>query len=473
MKNSLTLFFLNFLFIGLGQQAIIKGFAPKYIGQKIEILQIEDYLSSKEKTIFSGIVSNDSTFYAEIPIENTQKIIIRSKNNTGQMYVQKGAKYFIYFPEKNKFDEYRPLGNQVEIAFQDLSEEDVNFKILSFDRWMNTFLGEYFYKKNIEKLEFLKKLDSFKLNVFQYYHKDTNFFFQTYVRYSIANLDDIQYLGHRNRFEKYDFYLDQYPVSYSNDVYMKYFNTFYKNICTKMAMEFSNKVYLGILKSSPTLMVNALGEEYTLKNKRLRELCLLKLLSDEYFSGEYPQTNILSVLDSMKHYAIYDEHKIIAGNLIQKLTELVQGSNAPDFELVSIQTKQVYTKKDFLNKHVYMQFVDFQIKESEKELELLVPMYEKYKKDVEFITLYKNENKLSPKGKELLDKLPWPTIPISDEFRVVKNYKIFSYPTYVLLDSYGYVVDFPALKPTPNSKYETIDKSFFYIKKWNEEQENK
>ena len=30
----------------------------------------------------------------------------------------------------------------------------------------------------------------------------------------------------------------------------------------------------------------------------------------------------------------------------------------------------------------------------------------------------------------------------------------------------------PALKPTPNGKYETIDKSFFYIQKMNQEEKS-
>lgn len=474
MKTSLlSVFCLLISFVSIEQEDIttIKGFAPKYIGQKMEIFAIEDYLSMKEKLIATAQVKDDSTFTVNFFNSETRKIIVKSMNNVGYMYIQPKAQYSIYFPIKNKYDEFRPLGNNVEIAFQDLSENDINFKILAFDRWMNNFLGEYFYKKNLNKLEFVHKLDTFKLNVHQAYEKDTNYFFKTYVRFSIATLDDIQYLGARNRFEKYDFYLKNAPVAYANPAYMDYFNTFYKNIDAKIAMETNNKSYLGLLKSSPTVMINALGEEYTLKNVRLRELVLIKFLGDNYFTGEYPQTNIISVLDSLASGSIFKEHKVIAKNMKEQLTEIRPGSKSPDFEIIAQNQQKTLNLLAFQKKHLYIQFIDFSIKESEKELELLLPLYEKYKVDVEFLTIIKD----SPTNKtqeELLNKLKWPYTFVNRDDLLLKNFKVSSFPSYTLIDAYGYIVESPALKPTPNGKYETIDKSFFYIKKINDEERN-
>jgi hypothetical protein len=39
-----------------------------------------------------------------------------------------------------------------------------------------------------------------------------------------------------------------------------------------------------------------------------------------------------------------------------------------------------------------------------------------------------------------------------------------TYPSYVLVDETGFIVAAPALSPMPNGQYETIDKTFYYIK---------
>jgi thioredoxin-related protein len=44
-----------------------------------------------------------------------------------------------------------------------------------------------------------------------------------------------------------------------------------------------------------------------------------------------------------------------------------------------------------------------------------------------------------------------------------KNYKVDAFPTYVLIDPNGYIVQAPALGPMPNGQYQTIDQTFFFI----------
>lgn len=475
MKYFRLVLVLLFFTQGLHAEQITKitGFAPKYIGEKVEVYAIEDYFSMKEKLLATAVVQDDSLFRITIYNSKTQKIYIKSKNNKGFLYIQPDASYEIYFPLKNKYDEYRPLGNDVEISFINLPETDINFRILSFDKWRTDFLGMYFYKKNINGTEFVQKLDTFKLNVEKAYADDTSFYFKTYVRFSIAELDDIQFLGARNRFEKYDFYIKKYPVMYENDAYMTYIESFYKQILTRMPLETTNRVYLGVLKSSPTMVANAMAEEYTLKNVKILELIMIKTLSDSYFKSDFPQTNIISILDSISHHSLFKENGLIAANLIEKLTEILPGSKAPGFVLSAYQSEDKTTLENFAKKHLYIQFADLNIKECEKEIELLKAMHEKYKEDVEIITVFRKQKDYSKKQENLLKSIPWKKYEVAPESDILRNYKINSFPNYVLIDAYGYIVAAPALKPTPNGKYETIDKSFFYIQKMNKEEGEK
>lgn len=456
----------------------IKGYAPAYVGQKIEIFEIEDYFSLREKLVATSTVGTDSTFKFSFYNDRIQKVIIRSNKNKGFLYIQPKAKYEVFVPLKNSYDAYRPLGNDVEISFFNLDSLDINYKILAFERWVNNFLGTYYITKKINPVEFNKELTDFKSNVDTYYSKDTNLFLRTYVKYSIATLDDMQLSGSVNRFDKFNMYVNSQPVVYDCEPYMSYISSLYSNLIPRLPVEVNNRVYMGLLKNSPTLILNALANEYTLMpttintpngpmktgNLRLRELVMIKSLSDVYYSPDFPKTNILNVLDSLSKHSIFKENKAIARNLVYRLTELVPGGKAPDFLLTS-KNNEVKTKSSYSKKYLYIHFLDPNNKESIKELELLKKIYSKYQGDVQFISVYEKRENVLKKHKEEIASLPWETFELEADDQFFKSFQIVNLPFYVLIDPYGYIISAPALGPKPNGEYLSIDKVFFDIKK--------
>lgn len=470
LSNKVILFFFAFASIIQShaqrtETARIHGYAPAYVGEKIELIEVQDYFSLREQAVAITEVGADSTFTFQFYNPSERKLLIRSKKNTGFIYVQPKGNYEVLFPEKNKYDTYNPNGNFVEISFIGLDAQDINFKILSFEKWMNMFLGEYYYKKGIDGNKFVQHLDTFKINVEKAYEADTQYFFKTYVRFSLASLEDIQFKGNRNRFEKYDFFIKPFPVAYSNEVYMNYIKSFYENLIPRLEMEVNNRVYLGLLKNSPTLIINALSNEYTLsgKNVKLRELIMIKTLTDNYYKGDLPQTNILNVLDSISKHGLFAENKVIAQNLIYRLTELVPGSKSPQFAFQN-QKKEERNLTNYQGKHLYIQFMDPTIKENVKELELLKEIYKKYQGEVNIITFYP-EKSYTKKQLESIQTIPWDHAKLATDSPIWKSFQVATFSHFVLLDTYGYIVSAPALRPIPNGQYETIDKTFFLIRK--------
>jgi hypothetical protein len=262
---------------------------------------------------------------------------------------------------------------------------------------------------------------------------------------------------------------------------MNYIASFYENIFSRLEMEVNNRVYLGVLKNSPSLIMRALGDEYTLRptvvknpttamkpgNTKLRELIMIKGLGEVFYSGEFPQTNIISVLDSVANHSLFKSNGVVAKNMIYRLTELVPGSKAPDF-VIKNQLGESVSLRNYSKKHLYIHFFDPSTRESAKDLELMLPIYAKYKGDVNFISVFVKNDKLTKKQLETVKTLPWETFEIDADDPILKAYHIESLPLFVLLDAYGYVVSIPALGPKPNGQYLTIDKIFFDIKKINE-----
>jgi hypothetical protein len=96
-------------------------------------------------------------------------------------------------------------------------------------------------------------------------------------------------------------------------------------------------------------------------------------------------------------------------------------------------------------------------------------MYKNYKDDVTFITIYPDTISASVQNSSFLKSIPWEKCAASRSNPIWKNYRIESFPSYVLIDGYGYIVEAPALGPLPDGQYQTIDRTFFYIQKVNKE----
>ncbi|MNJ85420.1 AhpC/TSA family protein [compost metagenome] len=466
-KYALLFFLFSLGLSGTYAQSVteITGYAPAYIGKEVELYEISDFITLREERIASTTVKADSTFSLVFNLDQTRKLVLKSANNKANLFANPGAKYEVFLPEKNKYDTYNPSGNFIELSFFNLDNKDINYKILEFNRWNDEFVARYYTKNNADSKYFVARLDTFKMDVEKYYQADTaDKFFGYHRKYSIAKLDDLRFMGSRNQYEKYDFYIRSASVYYQSEAYFQYINHFYEKLLPRINSEINNRIYLGILKSSPSAIYNAMGKEYTLQhNYKLRELVMLKTLSECFYEKDYPQTNILTVLDSVSKFGLFPENRIVAQNIHFRLTELSQGSKAPDFLLKS--DNKDLTLQSFSKKYLYLFFVDPNSLDNSKQMNLLKPIYERYKDIANFVMIYKEKADGSIDLTKLKNEYPWTVVSSKENNSVFKNYNVVNYPYYVLIDPFGYVINAPALGPVPNGVYETIDRTFFMIKK--------
>ncbi len=468
MRYFILLFLILSGFTVSAKKVVISGYAPDYIGQEMKVFRIQDYLSDKLTPISSATVKEDSTFQMSFFSEEIEKVIIRCNNNRSFLYVEPGASYSLFFPERNKYEPVLPSGNTVEMSFLDLDSSDINYKVLGFQRWMDYFVGGTYHLRNDkESALFSAKLDSFKTNVFNYYLPDTSensFFLKTYIRYSIAGLDNINTIAERNRYEKYDFYLEKYPVSYTNDIYMDYVLDFYEKAIPRLANETNEMFYKGVINSSPSQIFFALGHEYTLKNPKIRELVMIQALSEAYYSGQYPTTNIETVLDSLSQNSLFQVHENIAKNVLDRLTDLLPGGKAPNFVIRSDKDK-AKTLADYKGKYLYLHFTDPNSEVNMREIEIMKGLHDRYGDYVQFVTIYQAQKGTSEENKEILNALPWEAFELKQDHSIFDRYRVVNFSSYVLIDAVGNVVASPAPKPTPDGEYDTIDRTFYQLKR--------
>lgn len=466
MQRTLIFLFLSiFLAVNAQEKSIVKisGFAPDFIGKTVSLSHIDDYITMHETPFANTIVKGDSTFELVFFGNQTEKIILRADKNSSFMYLQPNGSYKVYVPLKDEYEPFRPAGNEVELTFFDLDSNDINYKILMFNRWMDEVVSTYFHLKQTQPVKFNEKIDEFKTNAEKYYASDTSMYLKMYIKYSFASLDNIQQAGERNRYEKHDFYLKHTPVQYHNDAYMDYFKGFYSKMLPRLSMEANNRVYLGVLKSSPSMIMKALGMDYTMINLRIREMAMISILGEAYHSDDFPQTNILTILDSLSEKCLFEANRPIAINMRERLTQLVPGGEAP-LTLLKLNSGENRLLTDYKGKFVYLHFFNPGSEKSVIELPVLKLLHDKYNQEITFISVCQNKS-FDSKELNLLKSIPWDVAVMDEDNAIWKNYQIKTFPQYVLLDAETSIVQAPALGPQPDGDRETIDFTFFNIKK--------
>jgi len=81
------------------------------------------------------------------------------------------------------------------------------------------------------------------------------------------------------------------------------------------------------------------------------------------------------------------------------------------------------------------------------------------------VTIVKEKTSISENEQALINSIPWEAYILPQSNSIWENYGIENFSQFVLIDAAGYIVASPALGPTPNGQYETIDKTFYYLKK--------
>ena len=457
MKNTIFVLFTLFSHTVFAE-VIINGYCdfPK---ATVSLFEIEDYITKKEIKISETKVDDKGNFRLIFSSNSIKKIILRVNSNFSWMYIQPNSTYFIDIPQDGQITQFI-TNNEIEMVFFKLDSNDINYKILGFEAWMDNYLSDIYILKDKQPGEFVQKIATFKKEVNSVYSKDTSLFFRSYLKYSIGlSIDNINFISAPSEEDKFEFYIKDSPILINNDKYIEYLYSFYENYYYKLDQNLRTQLNNYIINYDHVNCIKTLNKDPYIQSEELSELILLIFINQGIFSSKI-SNNLLNIINEKSNYPI---NSIIAKNLLLKKDEIKIGDIFPNIEL---DKKNKYTLQMLKGKPIYIHCFDPKNQKSISEISALLKLNEKYEKYINIISVYsKPKEYFSISEQRNLDLIKWRKFELEPSEKSWKILNIPSFPYYLFLDKDLVLLASPALSPSPNGSYETIERIFYDIKR--------
>lgn len=439
---------------------VIKGFAKDFNDSELSVYVYEDFITERKKKIGFTQLINDNAFTFKLDQQHIQKVELAIEDKTTWFFIEPGKVYNItlsYDPELNK---KRIYDRVLSLKFNFPAPNELNQLVAKFNRKYDDFITQneaLFIKRDGSVTP---KIEEFENNITKEFQTYQHEFINNFIKYTLATtfnaIDVSYYKGDKKALDKADIfmkYLQNQPVLYHNPEYMHFFKDFFKGEIKKLTLQLHGMDITKAIneQNSYDNLVKALAKYPFLENRELLQLFMINGLREIGKDKYFEQDNIVSILQYITDNSAFPEQKIIANNVIQKITyqKLAKGSKAPNFTLPTVKNTMV-SLGDFEGKYVYVNFWASWSIPALKEMKIIEKLYQKYKNKVAFVSICTDNDK--DKIKELLKENPgytWTFLQNKDR-ELMQAYEVRTLPTYILIDQQGNILRFPAPRPGGN-----------------------
>ncbi len=449
----------------------INCYAPQFKGQIAQLVTYTDYISYETRVLDKGIIDKDGNITFECNPERGFKSLIQIQDKSATLYIDPNtSKYTVSFPYRHE-NVQKLTGNTVRLVFDSLPANDLNTLILEFNLRLDYFL--YGDTLKVQRLmlqneEFRDSLSQFTQKIFTSYKDIDNRYFKDYYKYSIASiaLFSNRQEPDRNKFVVFETFIKAKPILAHNDAYMYFIQDFYEDVLSDLNIVNRDKVTFAINNAASLEKLDqAMSQHYYLANAQFREFIMLNALHEAYHSTFFDQNNVRFILNLIANKTTHSLHGEIARNTINIQEILGLGTEAPDISWIEPKGDTT-TLKSLRGKYVYVMFWASWNKPSIQEMNVIRQLQEKYSKYVEFVSISLDHNiddynKFMTINGKLYD---WHFGHYNGDAQLIDDYAIRNVPYYILIDMQGNINQSPALAPSPNGTYKSIDETFHYIK---------
>ena len=444
-------------FSSYSQQVSLTGSAVGAEGKTIRLITWGDLITFTEEKVAEAVIDTMGNFAMTFNLAATSYISVAIDLHRSDLFMQPGLTYRMKLAPINYTDnlEVNPfiLSQNLEIELFNPGDNELNIWINAYNDKYNQFLLDNF---NVLYLERKKNyLDTFRLQVNGWYRGIDQPYFQNYMRYKTAGLEQIAHA--QNTYNLARTYFIDKPILYNNVEYMQFFNNYFTRYLTASSDILRKIDIKAIIKRTspyPNLM-KTMAADSVLRNDTFRELVLLKGLFELFYSNQELEDPIIEIFKTIIRESPQEMNRVIASNMLAKVTKLRHGTPAPGFSLMGRTKDQFLSLNEFRGKPVVINFWTTFCQGCLAEMELEVLLYEKYKDQVEFISISADRYWIKMNYfAQIKPEFAWTLLHFSDNTDLLVDYEVRTYPLYVVIDKEGNIVRAPA--PGPSEGLEQV-----------------
>lgn len=449
----LLLFLILFPALLFAQQIVIHGTFPGASGRLVAVYKYADLLTFAETKMISDTVDSDGHFSLTFNSYTPLPVLLKSEFHAALIYVEPNMTYTLNIAAVN-FDSLYTVINpalsqpMLDISLQQDSLIPLNDLIYELDTLTDGFIQENYVLHNNHRDK--KLLDAFLTMLQSKVSPHSSSFLKEYAMYKMASVKLMSACYSKQELIQ-TYILSQKPL-YHNPAYMSFFSdVFAAYLGTGYSKIKKEDVIFAINEQAYyKAFLDSLGKDTLLNNEVIRELVLLRTLQSLNSSKEYKKQNIFALLAALQQSSKFEQHRIIAANLMQLFSKMVAGAPSPDYSFKDVKAGKVYTPADFKDKNLCIYFWKSNCIECINELDILDSISQKVKDKITFIlvnidyqrTVYDFYCKQHP--------LKFLNIYWDRDFDLIDRFNALAVPLVVVIDKDGTLVRSNAPLPSEN-----------------------
>jgi len=444
-------------------QVIVKGKVDKrYKAKTLQFFYYTDYITFQDTVLVSALIDSNGYFKASFPLNSTRLIMANYGRKLLKIFVEPNKSYHILLPEykdKTIADSLNPYFEQEVywLGLTDTSSVELNRQILRFLTQYNALLSKNFYM--ILQKGYRINLDTFYQRIDSMFGGINNNFLQNYITYKLAYL---KFMSTKRNMQFITWqYFTHKPVLYNNPAYMELFNGLYHSFFQYYYnTSKGQRIYNDIAKGkSPYLIIKTLQNRYELQDDTLAEFIMLKGLYDGAYPSKladfsfFPREQILMTLDSVIYLSKIEIHRNIAKQIKKKILYDFFKSKKTLKSLTFYDSDNKKMKFDFFKgKFNYIVFCDINNLPCKENFSLLQRLAEKKKNVLQVTAIFLKSQKQAVEDYFTANRFTF-SYYFVDGIKHLNSCNISIFPTYILIDPYGKIIQNHAPAPTKDFEY--------------------
>ncbi len=422
-----------------GQTTIVQGYAPEWSGREVRLVRQMDPFSHAEIQLASAIIDAEGTFTLQTKFENTLCLQLYVNRFNSPICLDPGERVAVsIFPnEYNKLiDTWQKLN--FELVYTDVDTGSTAALMSAIDQAYYDFFAEN--GQLIGSKAMRSKIATFEIENRGRYNWG-NAFIADYFKYTIA---EIELSNGISKNQLYEAYLKDAEPKLDNPAWVTFFDLFYTSYFNAYDSRFGGRAIYNHLSEGITFgfLDSLLLKDAHLSNDYIRQLVVLKSISEVYTDKRYPQKALITIANKLSEIPANPLIGQISKRLVEKMEKAQQPVMLSDLGLNLGQIEAHSSTNPSDPRLVYLAITAPWSTQSINEMNVLSDLLEKYPDEFRVI-----EVSLAAEG--IASPPPsWPRVYVADVQLLMEALSLYTIPGFVWFDAQWKLTDANATKPS-------------------------